>query len=132
MNVLKVGEKILIDLKDRGLFNYNQSSSENGLVSMARWWVQRQSKVEKKYKIYQQLFSVLLSSAESVKTVNKARGEVFFKLKKEIKKGGGTAFWWRHCRRAAGGWPMMGREGGVRKKRSLNTRILPPFFNLLL
>jgi hypothetical protein len=88
MNVLKVGEKVLMDSKDGGLFDCNQSSGENGPVSVARWRVQRQSKVEKKHKVYQQSFSVLSSGVESVKTVKEAGGEVFFELKKEIKKGG--------------------------------------------
>ena len=104
MNVLKVGEKVLMDSKDGGLFDCNQSSGENGPVSVARWRVQRQSKVEKKHKVYQQLFSVLSSSAESVKTVNEAGGEVFFELKKEIKKGGEV--------RPFGGDTVEGPRGG--------------------
>ncbi|KAK9640889.1 hypothetical protein HCH54_008644 [Aspergillus fumigatus] len=92
MNVLKVGEKVLMDSKDGGLFDCNQSSGENGPVGVARWRVQRQSRVEKKHKVYRQSFSVSSSGAESVKTVEEAGGEVFFELKKEIKKGGG-GFW---------------------------------------
>ncbi|KAH1741388.1 hypothetical protein KXV74_005546 [Aspergillus fumigatus] len=91
MNVLKVGEKVLMDSKDGGLFDCNQSSGENGPVGVARWRVQRQSRVEKKHKVYRQSFSVSSSGAESVKTVEEAGGEVFFELKKEITKGGGDS-----------------------------------------
>jgi hypothetical protein len=89
MNVLKVGDKVLLDSKDGGLFDCNQSSGENGPVGTARWRLQRQSKTEKRHKVYRQSFNLSSTGVGEGKTVvEEAGGEVFFDLKKEITKGG--------------------------------------------